>query len=135
MDQQNLESKSADEGDSIQTAVPLPESIVKSKGAWLARFSAFIGMVNLVAIILFGVWYAQNITSENDQIKANKLALNRHANQLQIELSESVPNLGDRVKTQGLELERLIAVVAQIENSERSLERKSGINQSVIFGI
>jgi len=64
MDQQNLESKSADEGDGIKEAAPLPEGIVKSKGSWLARFSAFIGMVNLVAIILFGVWYAQNITSE-----------------------------------------------------------------------
>ena len=64
MDQQNLESKSADEGDGIKEAAPLPESIVKSKGSWLARFSAFIGMVNLVAIILFGVWYAQNITSD-----------------------------------------------------------------------
>jgi len=133
MDQQNLESKSADEVDGIKEAAPLPESIVKSKGSWLTRFSAFIGVVNLFAIILFGVWYAQNITSTNDEIEANKLALNRHANQLQIELSESVPNLGGTVKTQGLELERLIAVVAQIENNEQSLERKSGINQSVIL--
>ena len=133
MDQQNLESKSADEVDGIKEAAPLPESIVKSKGSWLTRFSAFIGVVNLFAIILFGVWYAQNITSTNDEIEANKLALNRHANQLKIELSESVPNLGGTVKTQGLELERLIAVVAQIENNEQSLERKSGINQSVIL--
>ena len=133
MDQQNLESKSADEGDCIKEAAPLPESIAESKGSWLIRFSAFIGVVNLVAIILFGVWYAQNITNTNDQIEVNKLALNRHANQLQIELSESVPNLAGTVKTQGLELERLIAVVAQIENSDQVLERKSRINQSMVF--
>jgi len=133
MDQQNLESKSADEGDGIKEAAPLPESIAESKGSWLIRFSAFIGVVNLIAIILFGVWYTQNITNTNDQIEVNKLALNRHANQLQIELSESVPNLGGTVKTQGLELERLIAVVAQIENSDQVLERKSRINQSMVF--
>jgi uncharacterized protein HemX len=133
IDQQNLESKSADEGDGLKEVAPLPESIAESKGSWLIRFSAFIGVVNLVAIILFGVWYAQNITNTNDQIEVNKLALNRHANQLQIELSESVPNLGGTVKTQGLELERLIAVVAQIENSEQALERKSRINQSMVF--
>lgn len=133
IDQQNVESKPADEGDIINNeAVSLLNGVETTKKSWIIWFSAIISVFNLVAVILFGVWYTQTISNKDDQIVANKLALEKHANQLKIELRESVRNVGDTVKSQGLELERLIGVVAQIENNERPLEIKSRIDQSMV---
>jgi uncharacterized protein HemX len=133
MDQQNVESKPADERNIINNgAVSSSEGVETTKKSRIIWFSAIISVFNLVAVILFGVWYVQVISNKDDQIVANKLALEKYADQLQIELSESVLNVGDTVKSQGLELERLIGVVAQIENNERPLEIKSRIDQSMV---
>ena len=133
MDQQNSESKISEHDNDMNEASASTENVSKTRMSWPVRFSTIIAVFNLVLVIPFGVWYVQVLMSENEQVEANKRELEKYSEQLQTELSASVPNLSETLKSQELGLQRLSGIVKQLENKKRPVEMMSKAYQSTVL--